>query len=189
MLQVGASGASLLRWGLILDMLGYYLPLLPAALFLQAWCGPKSRAWVRFYTSCGLGYILIGATGAALLAAALPVLIGAYGQASADQRAVLETVFRTIWNMVYAGMWNIVGEFLAGIWLVGIGLLLRGERRIFSVITLILGASALLDSIGTMLGIDTLALPALSIFVGLAPIWALWLGIDLLRKPVEFGST
>ena len=34
MLSIGAGGASLLRWGLILDMLGYYLPLLPVALFL-----------------------------------------------------------------------------------------------------------------------------------------------------------
>ena len=33
-LSIGADGARLLRWGLILDMLSYYLPLLPVALFL-----------------------------------------------------------------------------------------------------------------------------------------------------------
>ncbi len=189
MLSIGANGASLMRWGLILDMLGYYLPLLPVALFLQSWCRPRNPAWVRFCTACGLGYILIGAAGAATLAAVHPPLIAAYAQeTSAAQRAVLETVFIAVWNLVYGGLWNILGELLAGTWLLGIGLLLRGERRIFSVITIILGLSALLDSFGTISGIGALALPGLSIYVGLAPIWALWLGIDLLRKPVQMQS-
>jgi hypothetical protein len=188
MLSIGAKGASLMRWGLILDMLGYYLLLLPAALFLQRWCGPKSD-WVRLYTACGLGYILIGAAGAAALAAVHPPLATAYAQeTSLAQRAVLETMFVSMWNLVYGGLWNILGEFLAGIWLLGLGLFLRGERRIFGVITVILGTAALLDSLGTILSVEALALPGLSIYLGLAPIWALWLGIDLLRKRVQIQS-
>ena len=170
---------------MILDMLGYYLPLLPVALFLWRWLGPRDPDWVLFYTSCGLGYILIGAIGAVILAAVHPPLINAYAQASVEQRPALETVFSAVWNMVYGGMWNILGELLAGIWFVGIGLLLRGERRIFSIVTMILGISALLDSLGMILNFEGLALLGLSIYVVLAPIWALWLGIDLLRKPVQ----
>ena len=185
LLSVGADGASLSRWGMILDMLGYYLPLLPVALFLWRWLGPRDPDWVLFYTSCGLGYILIGAIGAVILAAVHPPLINAYAQASVEQRPALETVFSAVWNMVYGGMWNILGELLAGIWFVGVGLLLRGERRIFSIVTMILGISALLDSLGMILNFEGLALLGLSIYVVLAPIWALWLGIDLLRKPVQ----
>ena len=185
LLSVGADGASLSRWGMILDMLGYYLPLLPVALFLWRWLGPRDPDWVLFYTSCGLGYILIGAMGAVILAAVHPPLISAYAQASVEQRPALETVFSAVWNMVYGGMWNILGELLAGIWFVGVGLLLRGERRIFSIVTMILGISALLDSLGMILNFEGLALLGLSIYVVLAPIWALWLGIDLLRKPVK----
>jgi len=185
LLSVGADGASLSRWGMILDMLGYYLPLLPVALFLWRWLGPRDPDWVLFYTYCGLGYILIGATGAVILAAIQPPLINAYAQASAEQRVMLETVFNTIWSMVYGGMWNILGELLAGIWFVGVGLLLRGERRIFSIVTMILGISALLDSLGMILNFEGLALLGLSIYVVLAPIWTLWLGIDLIRKPVQ----
>jgi uncharacterized protein DUF4386 len=185
LLSVGADGASLSRWGMILDMLGYYLPLLPVALFLWRWLGPRDPDWVLFYTSCGLGYILIGAIGAVILAAVHPPLISAYAQASVEQRPALETVFSAVWNMVYGGMWNILGELLAGIWFVGVGLLLRGERRIFSIVTMILGISALLDSLGMILNFEGLALLGLSIYVVLAPIWALWLGIDLLRKPVQ----
>ena len=82
LLSVGADGASLSRWGMILDMLGYYLPLLPVALFLWRWLGSRDPDWVIFYTSCCLGYILIGAIGAVILAAIQPPLINAYAQAS-----------------------------------------------------------------------------------------------------------
>ena len=189
LLSVGADGASLSRWGMILDMGGYYLPLLPVALFLWRWLGPRDPDWVLFYTSCGLGYILIGAIGAVILAAVHPPLISAYSQSSVEQRPALETVFSAVWNMVYGGMWNILGELLAGIWFVGVGLLLRGERRIFSIVTMILGISALLDSLGMILNFEGLALLGLSVYVVLAPVWALWLGIDLLRKPVQIEAT
>ena len=115
-LAVGADGASLLRRGMILDMFSYYLPLLPVALFLWRWLGSRNPNWVLFYTSCGLGYILIGAIGAAILAAMHPPLINAYAQASVEQRPVFEIVFSAIWNMVYAGMWSILEVLLAGIW-------------------------------------------------------------------------
>ena len=186
-LAVGADGASLSRWGMILDMFSYYLPLLPVALFLWRWLRARNPNWVLFYTSCGLGYILIGATGAAILAAVHPPLINAYAQASVEQRPVLETVFSAIWNMVYRGMWGILDTLLVGIWFLGIGLLLRGERRLFSIFSIILGISALLSSLGVILGIEAIALLG-AIYGLLAPIWALWLGIDLIRKPVQIQT-
>ena len=189
LLSVGADRANLLRWGMILDMFSYYLPLLPVALFLLHWLNPKSPNWVRFYTFCGVGYILIGAIGATILAATYPPLIRAYGQASASQQVVLETIFGTITDLVYGGLWNILEVLLAGIWFIGIGLLLRSERRLFSVVSIILGISALLDSFGNMFSVETLASLGLNIYLVLAPIWTLWLGIDLLRKPVQIETT
>jgi hypothetical protein len=187
-LSVGVGGASLWRWGMILDMFSYYLPLLPVALFLWLWLRSRNPDWVLFYTSCGLGYILIGAIGAAILAAVNPPLINAYAQASVEQRPVLETVFSAVWNMVYGGMWNILEVLLAGIWFLGIGLLLRSERRLFSIFSIILGISALLDLLGMILNLEALALVGVAIYVLLAPIWTLWLGIDLLRKPVQIAT-
>ena len=169
-------------------MFGYYLLLLPVALFLQRWCGSRNPTWVRFYTVCGSGYILIGAVGAATLAAVHPVLITAYAHASEVQRAALETAFVSTWNIVYGGLWNILGELLAGIWFLGIGLQLRSERRNFGVVSIVLGISALLDSLGTILSVDAVGSLGLLITVGLTPIWALWLGIDLLRKPVPLEN-
>ena len=187
MLSIGTHGANLLRWGMILDMLGYYLPLLPVALFLQRWLEPKNPYWVRFYTICGLVYILIGAVGAGILAAVSPSLILAYGQASVEQRYVLETIFITMWNMVFGGMWRLGGT-LVGLWFLGIGLLLRDERRIFSIVSMILGASPFLGLLGTFPGMKALFLLGASIFGLLATVWALWLGIDLLRRPVQMQT-
>jgi hypothetical protein len=75
-----------------------------------------------------------------------------------------------------------------GIWFLGIGLLLRGERRLFSIFSIILGISALLGWLGVILGIEAIALLAV-IYGLLPPVWALWLGIDLLRKPVQIETT
>jgi uncharacterized protein DUF4386 len=187
-LSAGADAARLLRWAMMLDMFSYYLPLLPVALFLWRWLRSRSPNWILFYTSCGLGYILIGAIGAVILAAVHPPLINAYAQASVEQRQVLETVYSAIGNMVYGGMWGILEVVLAGIWFLGIGLLLRGERRLFSIFSIILGISALLGSLGVILGIEAIALLGV-IYRLLAPVWALWLGIDLLRKPVQIQTT
>jgi hypothetical protein len=189
MLSIGAGGANLLRWGMILDMLGYYLPLLPVALFFWRWLGSRNPNWVLFYTSCGLGYILVGAIGAAILAAVHPPLISAYAQAPVEQRPVLEAVFSAIGNIVYGGMWAMLDTLLVGIWFLGIGLLLQGERRLFSIFSIVLGISALLSWLGVILGIEAIAFFLGVIYGLLAPVWALWLGIDLLRKPVQIQTT
>jgi hypothetical protein len=144
--------------------------------------------WVRFFTICGLGYILIGATGAVTLAVVQPPLIRAYAQASVEQRVVLETIFGAIWNIVYGGLWNILGELFIGIWFFGSGLLLRHERRAIGIVSMVIGISAFIDSLGNILGLEGLALVGLSIFLILAPIWALWFGIDLIRKPVRIPA-
>ena len=136
----------------------------------------------------------IGADGVRLMrwgtifAAVHPPLAAAYAPASAEERATLEIVFGTIANMVYGGMWNILEEILAGIWFLGIGLLLRVERRIFSILSMVLGIAAFLDSFGNILSVQALASVGLYIYLILAPIWALWLGIDLLRRPVQIAT-
>jgi hypothetical protein len=187
-LSAGNPGGNLLRAGLILDMLGYYLPFLPIALFLQYWLRPKSPLWVRFFTACGIGYIFIGAVGAVTMAVIQPPLIQAYAQVPDSGRYALELLFGTIWNIIYAGLWNILAVLLVGIWFTGMGLLLRSERSGPAILALIVGFSALADSAGNMLGFKGLAMVGLILFLLLAPIWMLWFGIDLLRKPVEMEA-
>jgi hypothetical protein len=188
LLQAGAGGATLWRWGMILDMLGYYLLVAPLTLFLWRWLKPKDPDQVRLFTLCLLAYILIGAIGAAILATVFPPLMVAY-TALPEQRATLEVVFTAFTNTVYSGLWGLLEVFIAGIGWIGIGLFLRRERPAIGVTTVILGILALVTSLGGVTGIEAHALSGLFPYLVLAPIWALWLGIDLLRKPVLIEST
>lgn len=179
LLQAGADGAALWRWSMILDMFGYYLLLTPLTLVLWRWLKPQNPEWVGLFTLCLLAYILIGAMGAAILATVIPPLMVAQAAATPG----VEVVFTAFMDMVYGGLWNILEEFIAGIGWIGLGLTLRHQRRALGVTTIILGAAALTDSLSNMLGIEPLAVLALNIYLLLAPVWALWLGISLLRKP------
>ena len=178
----GASGANLLRWGMILDMFGYYLLLAPLALFLWSWLKPKGMNLITLYTFCGLAYMLIGAIGAATLAAISLPLIEGYGQASGQQRQIYEVVFSGFINAVYVGLWNLLESSLGGIWWLGIGLFLQREQPALGIFTTVLGVFALLDVLGRILNIQiiyTIGLAGLLLFI---PIWTLWFGIDLLRS-------
>lgn len=181
-LMTGANGANLFRWGMILDIFGYYLLLVPLALLLWSRLQPKGMNLVTLYTFCGLAYILVGAIGAATLAAISPPLIEGYGHASAQQQQMYEVVFSGFINVVYVGLWNLLESSLSGIWWLGIGLFLRREQPALGIFTTVLGIFALLDALGRILNIQliyTVGLAGILLFI---PIWTLWFGIDLLRS-------
>lgn len=178
-LGIGANGANLFRWGMLLDMFGYYLLLAPLALLLWR---PKGTNLITLYTFCGLAYMLIGAIGAATLAAISPPLIEGYGQASVQQRQMYEVVFSGFLNAVYVGLWNLLESSLSGIWWLGIGLLLRREQPALGIFTTVLGIFALLDALGRIVNIQIIYTVGLAGVLLLIPIWTLWFGIDLLRS-------
>jgi hypothetical protein len=181
-LGTGATGATLFRWGLILDMFGYYLLLAPLALLLWSRLKPKDMNLITLYTISGLAYMLIGALGAATLAAISPPLIEGYGQASAPQRQMSELVFSGFLNAVYLGLWNLLESGLSGMWWLGIGLYLRREQPALGSFTTVLGIFALLDALGRILNVQIIYTVGLAGMLLLIPLWALWFGIDLLRS-------
>lgn len=188
-LPTGVSGARLWRWTMVLDLFSYYLLIVPLTGWLWRWLKPRSPNWMGLFAGCLASYSLIGSIGAVILAAVLPPFIVDYASAGESQRVVIETLFTAFQNMVYTGLWNLLEEFLGGIGWLGIGLILIRERRAPGVVTILLGLSSLMDSIGTMLTIEAIASLGLYMYLLLQPIWALWLGIDLLRKPVQLETT
>ncbi len=180
LLGTGANGASLFRWGMILDIFGYYLLLAPLALLVWSRLQQKGMNLITLFTFCGLVYMLIGAIGATTLAAISPPLIEGYGQASVQQRQVYEVVFSGFLNVVYVGLWNLLESTLGGMWWLGIGLLLRREQPALGIFTTVLGIFALLDALGRILDIQIIYTVGLAGVLLLIPIWSLWFGIDLL---------
>ena len=182
MIAIGPRGADLLRWGMVLDGLGSYLLLAPLALYFWGWLKPERPNLANLYTLCGLAYMLVGAIGAFALAAALPLLVAAYGPASAAQRETLQIVFNTFFTVVYLGLWNPLEVILLGIWLLGLGPWIARARPALGRFTQLVGLAALLDAVGRIFGLDSVFNIGVSALLARLPFWLLWRGIVLLRR-------
>jgi hypothetical protein len=182
-LRAGNQGAVAMRWGMILDLLGYYLGIVPLVLLLQRRLRARGGDWAALFGWCLLAYVVIGAAGAAVLAGTLPRLMSLYTVVPAEQQPVVLAVYAGLWDAVYGGLWNILEVLLAAVGWLGLGWLLRGERRFAGVVTMVLGGACLLDAAGNILGREVVALPGLYLYIVLAPLWALGMGIGLLRRP------
>lgn len=179
--QPDPSGS--LRWGWILDIFGYYLPALPLALALHRWLSPGAPMYSQLFTLCGLGYVLTGAAGAAMLAGGTVPLYEAYQAGDEAQKAIATQVFANLNNEVMSGIWNIFTMTLVGVWFLGTGWLLRPKRRWLGIFTLLLGVASLLDVVGYILQSEALAMAGLNFYLFFAPVWAALAGWALWKKP------
>ncbi len=178
------GGAMLTRWSMISDMLGFYLMLVPLALVLWDWLREQRPSFVSLATLLGLAYLLCGAVGAAVLAAVMPAQIEGYLQADAAHLPVYETVSLAFTRAVYDGVWGLLDPILGGLWWLGIGLFLRRQRPALGWTTVALGLFMLLRDVK----IGPLEWIGLAVYFVLAPLWAAWVGIDLLRREVGQGE-
>lgn len=184
LLAGGAQAAELWRWSMFFDMFGYYLLIIPLGLLLKRRFGAQSPAWAELFGLGLIGYSLVGAIGAGVHAAVLPPLIKAYSEAGVEQQAMLAPLFLAFHNAVMVGLWNTLEMVLAGVGWLGFGVLMLRERYMLGIATIILAASAFADAVGVIFSVDLLATVGLMIYLFLAPIWAFWLGLGLLRNPV-----
>jgi len=184
LITLGARVASIFRRVEFIGMFGYYLLLIPASLYLWYWLNPENPKQVSMYTVFGLGYIFIGAIGSAVLVSVAPPMMSAYPQALEAQRAVLEAVFQVVTDLGIVALFSL-SYILGGVWWLGIGLILRVERRILGIVTVVQGIVTLGYGVGVMLRLEPLAmLEPLTFF---APIWAMWLGIVIWRNSGRSG--
>lgn len=171
--------SGMLKWSMITDILGYYLLLLPLLFFLQQTM-VKSFAWSNITNLCGIGYILIGSTGAAILAVLWPTHIDQFSSLSASQQEISRIVFSSITTIVVDGLWNLLDSLLSGIWFLGIGLFLyQSKTKFMAWLTIALSFICLLDFLGNALTIKAIAETALNIYLVFAPVWAIIVGINI----------
>ncbi|MBU0492646.1 MAG: hypothetical protein KKA73_27280 [Chloroflexi bacterium] len=171
-------GAELTRWSMLTDMLGFYLLLVPLALVLWRWQKENSPQFANLVTLAGLGYLFFGALGAAILAVVMPEQIYAYAQATTADPAVHKAIFLAFKSAIYDGVWDTLNPLLAGVWWIGSGFLLRHKYRALAWATIVLGVFELLREVK----IGPIALIGLAVYFVLAPIWAAWVGVALLRS-------
>ena len=172
------------KWFALLDMLGYYLLLVPVIFYLHERLRRKTP-WANMITFSGLSYVLIGAIGAVILAAVWPHQMQAYLSAGMEQRALLQTTFEAITWAVNDGLWNMLETILAGTWWVGVGVALRSDFKALGWTTILLGLSTLADSVGNMLSLKILAEVGLNLYLVLAIVWPFWIGTKIYRGKLQ----
>jgi len=176
------SEGSWLKITFLLDLFGYYLPLVPLAIYLPRLLDAERSSAVRMYTFLGLAYIICGAIGAVLCITILPSLADSYLQASGDEKVIYFTVFSAFFNGIFFGLWDLLDPILAGIWWLGIGFHMQSKWLLLGRVSMVLGAFTLLTALGYMLGQADLEAMGLNVYLGLAPVWAAWVGIKLLKS-------
>ncbi len=180
-ITAGADAGYLMKWSWLADMFGYYLLLVPAAFLLHHWLKIKNPYWMSVFTFCGLAYIFSGCIGAAILARIWPTLISGYADADEPIKEIYRIVFTNSTEMVYGGIWGYLEFLLAGIWWIGIGFTMRSERKALGIATIILGVFTLITFAGEVFALKNVASIGLLVYLILAPVWAFWLGINLVR--------
>lgn len=182
----GPGAAQLFRWGALLDM-GSYLPLAPLVLYLHSRLRDRGPQTVSLLTAGGLAYVLIGGIGGALLASAGPPLIEAYATTSDAGREAARITLETLGHAVLVGLFGTLELIPFGVWVFGVGWLLRSDWPRFAAVSMVAGAGTLASSLRTGLTGRTLVEISgpldLMILAGLAFffVWQLWLVVRLWR--------
>ena len=136
LLASGPTGATLIRWGSLIDMVGY-LSIAPVVLYLRN--RYSGNAYVDLFAVAGLTVVVIGSIGAASMAAAAPPLITEYAAASAAQKAAAVPAFSTLYRAVVLGLWQTLETIPATVWLLGTALAARREapRSVFVILVVV----------------------------------------------------
>jgi hypothetical protein len=181
LLSMGAASARMFHVSMVLDVLGY-LSFAPIAVFCWLWLRHKGEGFVGLFTLGGLAYSLLGALGGVVVDAVLPPLMRAYPTSSGAQMESTKVAARIAYQAVAHGVWNPLEVLLVSVWFLGIGLLIRQERRGLGILALVVSAFGLLDPIGWILGSEAI-LNIGGVGTVLILVWSLWFGSDLLRNP------
>ncbi len=181
MIALGDQAAEMFRWGEVLDIFGFYLLLIPVALYLRHWLHPHRPNLVDLFTLFGLGSIFFGVAGAAIRFGAMTEMMHAYVQASGAEREMLAALFQVLIDVIFSGL-STLEILLMGGWVLGMGLVLRRERRAFGLFTTMLGIAYLVTVAGVLFQIDAIIVAFTGIVVPLFPIWTVWLGIAIWRR-------
>jgi hypothetical protein len=138
LLGSGPTGAALIRWGSLIDMVGY-LCLAPVVIYLRARYATAS--FTDVFAAAGLAVVVIGSIGAAAMATAAPPLINDFATASGAAKQALVPAFATLYRAVVLGLWQTLETIPWAVWLLGSAFAARREGpRPLVVILVVAGA-------------------------------------------------
>ncbi|MEP6638112.1 MAG: hypothetical protein ABJC39_02080 [Chloroflexota bacterium] len=175
------SGPTLRIAGL-LDMTAY-LPVAPVVIYLDRRLRHRAPDLVGLLTFGGLAYVLLGSLGGTLFATVGPPLVE-------DGSETARVVFAALGSMVTVGLWGTLELIGFGVWLLGVGWLLRAERLAYGNLGVLAGIGSLLSAARTGLtgrSVGDLPGPVDFLVVGLLGValpWLAWTGLRLYRGQI-----
>jgi hypothetical protein len=174
------SAAPTLRWAGLLDM-SAYLAVAPVVIDLHRRLRDRAPDLIGLLTFGGLAYVVLGSLGGAIFATVAPPLVE-HGS------VVARTTFAAFATLVTVTSWGTLELIFLGMWLIGVGVLLRAEHAVFGTLAVVAGVGALLSaarsgltgrSVGDLPGpLDFVVVGLLGLYVP----WLAWLGIILYRR-------
>lgn len=172
---------TLYRWGWLLDIPGYYLLTLPSMLVLRARMDGASPMLRDAALFCGGGYLLIGTSGAAILASCTDLFTRHAAGTEAVRVAVTE-LHASISRIVMDGLWNTIAMILFAAWALITGYHVRRWSNAVGIGLALVGGLAALDVLGGLLHLEGLAVAGLYGYLFLFPAWYVLAGFHLMRQ-------
>lgn len=184
-LTSGSGGAYVLSLAFAASTLGFGILMLPSAVYMWRWLRPKSPGMADMYTIFGICYLTVQAVSTAFLYTVWPSLVNNFGIATTEQQKIVTLFFDTLYDGIVLGVLGMNFVFI-GVWLIGMGSLMKSERTLMGVFTMIVGVFSALSFVAhvTFLasGITMFTQVVGSIALVLTIVWPLLLGVSLLRS-------
>jgi hypothetical protein len=180
-IALGADAASPVLWGMWLSLFGSYLLVVPLALHLHRELRDDAPAVSDLASVGALLYILLGAAGAGVLAATAPHLMEQWSLADAAGRSDLLAQFDLARRIAEDGLQGVVQNVAGATWFIGMGVLLRAHRRGLGTTAIVIGVALVLNTLGILVDVEGLRMLGLTGTVLLAPMWAIGMGVSMLR--------
>lgn len=166
---------------MLLDVLGFYVPLLLMAGYFWSRLRQAQGALMDIAALCAVAYAVLGLVGAGLLIATLEPLAKAWALAEPVARPGVEAAWLAISYAAQQGVWLLEGPVM-GLWGVLVGRALRVSGLPYGRLLMALGLGYAGFFAASALGLAMLVEVLQLLVVALLPLWMLLSGIHLLRE-------
>jgi hypothetical protein len=99
-----------------------------------------------------------------------------------ENQALIASQFSVLFEVVWRAIWQLLDGILVAAWWLGIGLLVRSDRRGLSRLSLALAVVSFVGVVGNVIGLTAVRDTLLGITFVLWTAWWIWLLVLLLRS-------
>jgi hypothetical protein len=184
MLSLSGGARDLFRWGMLADILGFYLPFVFMSTYLWASFRKEAGMLGDVAALMSLAYVVFGMTGAGFQQAVLNPLAQLHAGGDDAVKAAAEAAWTAVVYGCQKGIWWCEGPVIF-VWGLVVARLLRSAnwgRWFVLILQIIAWVYGLFFVSGFFAALNDLTDLLETIGVLLFPLWMIWFGVKLLRR-------